>query len=108
MYSFDLCVEVPILLAGLVFPLCWRGEASCMLEGFSSAFCWKGKADNFDKQGSSCWFSNWKLFCVVLIFISPLLSRVLQVLQAASFEAGWEKDAVFLPLSPSWQLAVVG
>lgn len=41
-------------------------------------------------------------------FISLLLSRVLQVLQAASFEAGWEKDAVFLPLSPSWQLAVVG
>jgi len=42
-----------------------------MLEGFSSAFCWKGKADNFDKQGSSCWFSNWKLFCVVLILFPP-------------------------------------
>lgn len=30
------------------------------------------------------------------------------MLQAASVESGWEKDAVFLHLSPSWQLAVVG
>lgn len=57
------------------------------------------------KQGSGCWLFTCN--CSLLFFPLPPCQGS-AVLQAASCEAGWEKDAVFLHLSPSWQLAVVG
>lgn len=68
--------------------------------GFSSSACSRSKE-------AAVGFPPVTL-CVTLSSLPTPPCQGSAVLQAASFEAGWEKDAVFLHLSPSWQLAVVG
>lgn len=58
-------------------------------------------------------FLLWKkcipiILCVLYNVICCVFCQGSTVLQTASGESGWEKDAVFLHLSPSWQQAVVG
>lgn len=80
-------------LALVLYLVTWFG-------GFSSSVCNRSKE-------AAVGFSPVTL-CVILLPPPHPPCQGSAVLQAASFEAGWEKDAVFLHLSPSWQLAVVG